>query len=301
MRRPVHATLGLLFVGAVAQSCVLEPLEANRVAETGSGGTSAGSETEGGRGGTPSGVSGTATAAGKSQGGGSGAGVGGMSGGVGGAGVGGGSGAGSLGGASEGGAGDEPPVAWVACDPTFVESPAVDCPSLQPQVGTACDDELFFPEDFCAYCENAQNCPVDTDYVALRCVNRAWRISDVFGIGCCPDQRPTHGAACDSQAFCEYNGFNDVCECIDGIWQCCSDAYDGAACNQPGQQCVYSLSSIEADKCTCTGASPSTAVWSCCPYFAPADGSICYYDPITCTYPDRTCMCPAYASNWSCE
>jgi hypothetical protein len=187
----------------------------------------------------------------------------------------------------------------VGCDPTFSDA-WQDCPALQPPVGTACDDDVFFPEDFCTFCENPAACPVDTDFVTLRCENRSWRVSDAFGIGCCPDERPTHGAACDSQAICDYADFTDRCECIEGTWQCCSNAYHGDPCNEPGKQCIISFSSIEADRCSCTGESPSTAVWSCCPYAAPVHGSSCY-DPNTCTYPDQTCTCPANTTIWSCE
>jgi hypothetical protein len=301
--RPARALLGLLFVMLAGQSCVLEPLEANRTAEAGNGGNgSAGSPTSAG--GKPAGGAGTVNSAGSSQGGASaGAGVT-LEGGAGaGGGLSGGSGATNSGGAGEGGSGDVPPVDWVRCDPTFAYNANPDCPSLQPLEGTACNDDIFYyPEDFCAYCQSPQACPVETQYVALQCVNRAWRMREVFGAGCCPELRPTHGTACDSTAYCEYGSFENTCECIEGNWNCCADVFDGDACTEPGDQCLLSFGPVEADRCICNGATAADALWSCCPYFAPIDGDSCYYDQdVTCAYPDQTCTCAFTASIWSCN
>jgi hypothetical protein len=292
--------LALSFVLVAAQSCVLERLAADRSDPAGEAGTpsagKAGSSSVGGL--SASGGSGGSSVAGTVTGGSSSAGTGSSGGGIAAGGTGASAGDTSSAGVSaEGGSGGEPDAPWVRCDPTFAAGAYLDCPSLQPSLGEFCDSEnVFYPEDYCVYCESAAACPVQTEYVTLRCLNRNWQVGSGSGIGCCPNKLPAHGTPCEGSALCDY-GISDTCECFDGAWQCCADAYDGGVCDEPGKQCVVTYGDDMPDRCTCAGAA-NNEIWSCCPVSPPMTGDICYVNMATCTYPNRSCTCD---SNWSCN
>jgi hypothetical protein len=303
--RAVRHVLALSFVLVAAQSCVLERLAADRSDPSGEAGNDSGAGTAGdasaGGSSTSAGAAGSSSGGVGSAGGSSAAGKGGDGGGGSGGGDGGSAGnTGSAGDGSEGGGGGEPDASWVRCDPTFAADAYLECPSLEPNIGEYCDSEnVFIPSDHCVYCENPAACPVQTAYVILQCANRAWRAGTGSGIGCCPNKLPVHGTACEGSALCDY-GVSDSCECFDGKWQCCPDAYDGGVCSEPGKQCVVNYGDDMPDRCTCAG--PANAeVWSCCPVSAPMTGDVCYTDVATCTYPQRSCTCASYGSSWSCN